>query len=247
MQYPVRPPKKSGLATNAKIGIGAGAGGAALIFGLLLFLLVRKHRAHKRDRDALESLNNFGPASIRQSVNQRSSRYSASNTGASMVDGWMKNAPPSITNSTSRFHESGLEVSTGGPRHTADWTPGQQPTLPNVSPPPMATMMNAPVVGHMRSASDMRYPSPPVDSNYAELGAQDANSRRYSDGTTMVGAPSPGSQSPLNRSELQGGEYFQRQELQGVPEGRAWGPTQDQQQWGPQPGQRYYEAPSQRM
>ena len=61
MKYPVKPPPKAGLAPSAKIGIGAGAGGAALLFSLLIFLLIRKHRAHKRDRAALESLSRFGP------------------------------------------------------------------------------------------------------------------------------------------------------------------------------------------
>lgn len=155
-----------------------------------------------------------------------------------MVDGWVKSVPR--VGSPGRFHETGLEV--GGPRqYAADWTPGQ-PTLPDVQlPPEMSAIPPPPPAAQMRHSS-----GPPETHGYAELGTQQqGNGRQYSDSsstTAVGGGHSPGNQSPLNRSEL-GGEYFVRQELQGVPEGRAWSPGQ-QGQWADGP---YHEVPGQRM
>ncbi|KAF2191438.1 hypothetical protein K469DRAFT_746771 [Zopfia rhizophila CBS 207.26] len=234
MQYPVQPSSKPALTSNAKIGIGAGAGGAALIFGVLIWLLVWKHRVHKRDKAALESGSGFGPglSSTRRSVNQMS-RYSASNDGTGVED-WRRsvvNHPP--PGAKTRFTEgSGPTLpNVGEPRnYPADWRPGQ----PTVSPPPAIYGRNP--VGHGN-----RYPSPPIPEEYQELQAQQQGFTRYSGG------------SPVDRSELQSGEYFPPQELQGVPEGHEWGPgayqeTSHEQSWGQQPGrQRYYEAPAGRM
>lgn len=242
MQYPVKAEPKPALTTNAKIGVGAGAGGAALVFGILIWLLIWKHRAHKRDKDALKSLSGMG--STRQSV--------AASSAVGGVQEWRKNVPASPNGS--RFYE-GLETipepqptlpNVGMAQYPADWRPGQR----TISPPLPGTFVHNGI------------PSPPIPEGYSEADSQQTMvDRRYSNNNTP-GVGSDGGYSTANRSELQSGEYpFPRQELQGVPEeqhGWAQGSGQSGYQngvgepWRPQqavPGQqtRYYEAPAGRM
>lgn len=256
MQYPVKPVSKPALTQNAKIGIGAGAGGAALVFGILLFLLLWKHKAHKRDKAALESLSGFGPglSSTRQSV--------AASSAVGGVKEWRQNVPTSPA-AQSRFHE-GLEPTlpnVAAAQYPADWRPGQhqRQRQSSMSPPIPAPYARNSI------------PSPPIPEGYSEADSQHGIlNNRYSNNNTP-GVASDGGYS--SRSELQSGEYpFPRQELQGVPEegGQQWPvyqnapvgqqmyqapqmsqmqPMQPMQPWSGVQGeqQRYYEAPAGRM
>ena len=238
MQYPVKAAKPA-LATNAKIGIGAGAGGAALVFGVLIWLLIWKHRAHKRDKAALESLSGIG--STRQSV--------AASSAVGGVKEWRKTVPASPAGIQSRFQD-GLEPmptlpNVGITQYEADWRPGQR----TVSPPIPAPYVHQSI------------PSPPVPEGYSEVDSQHAiTDRRYLNNNTP-GVASDGGYSSGNRSELSGEYPFPRQELQGVPEEQhswthrhdqgAYQETMQSQPWSAQPGigdrTRYYEAPAGRM
>ncbi|KAF2263703.1 hypothetical protein CC78DRAFT_568770 [Lojkania enalia] len=221
MQYPVQTPKQ-GMSTNAKIGIGAGAGGAALIFGVLTALLIWKHRAHKRDKAALESLSGFGPGMS----STRASHVGGSQVGTGVRE-WRSNVPPPPVSGP--FHEGGLEPTLPNvpvpATYAADWRPGQRTMSPPYAPR-----------------------SPSIPEGYSEVDSQQgmlAVERRYSNNNTP-GLGSDGGYSTGNRSELQSGEYpFPRQELQGVPEGQAWEYRgQSPQQGGPHHlPQGYYEAP----
>ena len=203
MQYAVKPPPKAGLATSAKIGIGAGAGGAALLFGLLVFLLFWKHRAHKRDRAALESLSGFGPglSSARQSTATAAmtarSRYSAPPQD---VTEWQQGVPPEVVPQPVR-------------QYPADWTPSSAPG----SPPLGGRNGFVQQQQHQQQQQqwqqaglEPRFPSPPVPGPYPSQ-------------AELQGRPF----STVSPTELQAGQEFQRQELQG-------------QQWAPR-----HEAPSQ--
>lgn len=128
MQYPLvvtEPAPKSGLAKGAKIGIGAGAGVAALVFGLLLFLLLRKHRAHKRDKTALEEMS--GPASTRQSI--------AASSAFGGVKAWQtKVASSEVSSGLEPVQEPKLpQISV--PQYPAEWRPGQRAVSPPVPIP----------------------------------------------------------------------------------------------------------------
>jgi hypothetical protein len=204
MQFPVKPAPKPALATNTKIGIGAGAGGAALVLGALIGLLIWKHKAHKRDKDTLKSLSGMG--STRQSV--------AASSAVGGVSEWRKNIPGSPTGG--RFYE-GLET-----------IPEPQPTLPNIgmnrnSYPadwrPGQRTISPPLPGSFTHNS---MPSPSIPEVYSEADSHNMLiSQRYSNNTSPT-VRSEGGFSSGNRSELQSGEYFPRQELQGVPEEGQW-------------------------
>jgi len=217
MYYPVKPASEPSLATNAKIGIGVGAGGAALVFVALLWLLLRKHLAHKRDRNTLKSISGMG--STRQSV--------AASSAVGGVSEWRKGIPGSPTGG--RFYE-GLEPLPERPtlpevensqRYPADWRPGQR----TVSP------ISAPLPGSFVHRSMPSPPIPPIPEGFLEADGQHATyTYRYSN------SASPGVMSEMEsngRSELQSSDdLFLRQELQGVPEGQGW---------------QYHEAPPGRM
>ena len=200
MQYPLNSvPSKQGLSTGAKIGIGAGAGVTALVFGILLFLLLWKHKQHKKDRKALEEISGMG--STRQSV--------AASSAFGGVKDWRKNVPADVSN--------GLE-------------PVQQPTLPQVGPPPPLQAGNwwqgqqrtvSPPVPYPGYYSRSSIPSPSMPGPYSEVGSENG----YANG---------------NRSELNSGDYgMQRPELHGgYEEWRHEGVTQPVV---------YYEAPAGRM
>lgn len=203
MQYPVKEPSKPGLAQNTKIGIGAGAGGAALVFGILIWLLLWKHRAHKRDKSALESLGvTEWSTSGRQSI-------AASSAVGGGVKKWRQSIPVSPT--SSRFHE-GLEptlpnVSMSQNQYPGDWRPAQRAMSPPISAP------------YARSS----IPSPPIPEGYSEADSQQGMLSSRSSYNNTPGVASDGGYSS-NRSELYSGEYpFPRNELQGVPE--------EQQNW----------------
>lgn len=236
MQYPLKP-AKTGMATTTKIGIGAGAGSAVLIIGVLLWLFMRKHRAHKRDKAALESVT-------------------ASSTVGDVKE-WRKSVPGSPPGTQSRFYE-GLEIApkmpnvsvVPAPAYAGDWRPGQQV---------VSTAMPHPYARHSVPNSISSGGLSDADSQTAML------DNRYSSvhSPHSPGVGSDGGYSNGNRSELQSGEYgFQyRQELPGVPEEQhaAWAnahahdqgqyqePTQVQS-YNPQPGigdrTRFYEAPA---
>ncbi|ORY02729.1 hypothetical protein BCR34DRAFT_605462 [Clohesyomyces aquaticus] len=235
MQYPVKPSK--GLTSNAKIGIGAGAGGAAIIFGALLWLLIWKHKAHKKDKALLESQN----TSTRQSVALGNVR-----TPSTVSEPWKtnRNAGAGPPGGQSRFTE-GLEPTlpnVGPPTaHTADWRPtGPQRT---VSPPLPGTYTRNPI----SYAQQQRYPSPPLPEGYAEVQGQEvAQNRRYSNVSPPV--PDPRYDAATgNLSELQGDAYVQGQgetyqqapQMYARPQGQQW-------QQPPPPGTqtRYYDAPA---
>jgi hypothetical protein len=147
MQYPListEPAPKPGLATGAKIGIGAGAGVAALVFGVLIFLLLRKHRAHKKDKAALDEMSGVG--STRQSV-ARSSTFGG-------VKGWQtKVAMSEVSSGLEPIQEPTLPQ-VAIPQYPADWHPGQR----TVSPP---------VPGYYTRDS---VPSPPITEVGSENG-----------------------------------------------------------------------------
>ncbi|OCK77048.1 hypothetical protein K432DRAFT_359289 [Lepidopterella palustris CBS 459.81] len=148
MQYPVKP-ASPGLAPTAKIGIGAGVGGAALLFGILISLLIWKHHTNKRDRAALESPSNFEPdmSLARQGTNLAMSRYSApSGIGAGIIHDWRQRVPYG--------EQLGQQVlpQVGPRRYPVDWTPGAASTSP-------------PTNRYVRD-SGLRYPSPPTPEMY---------------------------------------------------------------------------------
>ena len=194
MQYPVKPPPKAGLAPSAKIGIGAGAGGAALLFGLLISLLIWKHRAHKRDRAALESLSGSGPglSSARQSTVTAAattrSRYSAPSQD---VTQWRQDVLPEVAPQPVR-------------QYPADWTPSSAS-----GSPPLLGGRNGFVQQQQQQQQaglETRFPSPPVPGPYPSQ-------------VELQGRPFP----MVSPTELQAGQGFQRQELQG----RQWAPRHE--------------------
>lgn len=150
MQYPLKPvSSKSGLATGAKIGIGVGAGVIALIVAILSFLLVRKHKAHKRDKAALEEMSGVG--STRQSV-AASSAYGG-------VKDWQRKVPLVINSGLEPVQEPSLpQVAVAPqPQHPSEWRPGHR----TVSPP----------LPHQGYSSRLSMPSPPLPEGYSEVGS----------------------------------------------------------------------------
>lgn len=67
MQYPMVPGPKPALETKAKIGIGVGVTGAAVLIGVLLWFVIRKFFAHSKTKDQLRDVRQtdqaqrFGP------------------------------------------------------------------------------------------------------------------------------------------------------------------------------------------
>jgi hypothetical protein len=120
-QYRVKHPKNT-LTKKTKAGIGAGAGVAAIIVGALLFLLFWKHRAHKKDRSKLQTLNQAAPREDNpntMSPEPPMSRYSVP-------------APPSGAYQGKfgeQFSDDGnaAVVPAGPKKYSADWTPGSPP------------------------------------------------------------------------------------------------------------------------
>ncbi|KAH7077795.1 hypothetical protein BKA63DRAFT_272211 [Paraphoma chrysanthemicola] len=249
MQYPLvapTPVPKSGLQTSAKIGIGAGAGVAALIFGLLTFLLLRKHRAHKKDKAALDQMSGIG--STRQSV--------ASNSYGG-VKAWQKKVAVSEVS-------SGLEpvpeqeptlpnVAVPQPQYPAEWRPGQR----TVSPP-----VPVPHPGYYQRSS---LPSPPIPEHgvygekvYSEMGSDGG----FTDGRAARSELSgeythrQGNASPTvwgeevgggngRRSELSGEYQVSRPDLQSQYQGGYGDSAQGEwQHVGVAQPVRYYEAPA---
>lgn len=199
IKYPVKPPPKAGLATSAKIGIGAGAGGAALLFGLLISLLIWRHRVHKRDREALESLSGSGPglSSARHStVTAAATARSRYSIPSKEVAEWRQDVLPEVAPQPVR-------------QYPVDWTPSPG----SGSPPPLGgrnDFVQQQQLLQQQAGLEPRFPSPPIPGPYPSQ-------------VELQGRPFP----MVSPTELQAGQDFQRQELQG-------------QQWAPR-----YEAPSQ--
>ncbi|KAH8732367.1 hypothetical protein GQ44DRAFT_179935 [Phaeosphaeriaceae sp. PMI808] len=155
MQYPLQvtePVPTPSLATGAKIGIGAGAGVVALIFGLLAFLLLKKHKAHKRDKAALEEMSGIG--STRQSV--------ATGSAFGGVKAWQtKVASSEVSSGLEPVLEPTLPqvVMPQQTQYPAEWRPGQR----SISAP-----VQVPHPGyHARNSA----PSPPIPEGYSEVGS----------------------------------------------------------------------------
>ncbi|KAH7380753.1 hypothetical protein BKA66DRAFT_129997 [Pyrenochaeta sp. MPI-SDFR-AT-0127] len=149
MQFPLKAtPQKSGLATGAKIGIGVGAGVIAAIFGVLMFLLARKHKQHKKDKKALEEMSGIG--STRQSV--------AASSAFGGVKDWRKNVSDESSGLQPVLEPTLPRVVPPPQPYNADWRPSQQRT---VSPP----------VPHPGYYSRSSLPSPPIQEAYSEVGS----------------------------------------------------------------------------
>lgn len=189
MQYPLHPSSsKSSLSTGAKIGIGIGAVTVALIFGVLVFLLARKHKAHKRDKAALEEMSGIG--STRQSI--------AASSAFGGVKNWQKNVSSDVSSGLEPIQEPTLPQVGLPPQaqYPSEWRPDQR----TVSPP----------VPHPGYYSRSSLPSPPIPEGYSEVGSDNGF------GKGSIGGGGGYGFSEGNPSELQSGHYaMQRQELQG--------------------------------
>ena len=74
-------PSKHGLSNGAKIGIGVGAGIITIVFGIMMFLLLWKHKQHKKDRKALEEMSGLA---ARDKVSRRAVHLAVSRIGGRM-------------------------------------------------------------------------------------------------------------------------------------------------------------------
>jgi hypothetical protein len=249
MQYPLTPTEaasKSGLQTGAKIGIGAGAGVAALLFGLLTFLLWRKHRAHKKDKAALDQMSGIG-----------STRQSVASNGYGGVKAWQNRVAVSeVSSGLERVPEQEPtlpKVAIPQPQYPAEWRPGQR----TVSPP-----VPVPHPGYYQRSS---LPNPPIPENgvyaekvYSEMGSDSGFaagketrselSGEYGHQQRTVSPPVWGEEvggGSGRRSELSGEYHTSRTELQGQYHGGYGDGAQGEwQHVGVAQPVRYYEAPS---
>lgn len=167
---------------GVKIGIGAGAGAIALIIGVITFLLVRKHKAHKRDKATLDEMSGIG--STRQSV--------AASSAFGGVKSWQKGVSVDVSSGLEAVPEPTLPqvIAYQQTHYPSDWRPDYR----TVSPP-------VPLPGHYMIAS---IPSPPIR-EHSEVGSDSGfgsenRSELY------------GGQHGIQRQEMQGGHREWRHE-----------------------------------
>lgn len=188
MQYPLKvsnSPTQPGLSTIAKGGIGAGAGIAVLILGFLVFLLFKKHKAHKRDKAALEEMSGVG--STRQSM--------ATGSVAGGVKAWQsKVAASEVSSGLEPVQEPTFMQNTvpHQAQYPADWRPAQRTASPPVPAPSPAYFQRASI------------PSPTILEGYSEAGS----SSGYRNGQASR-SELHGDEYGVQRQELGGGSSRQ--------------------------------------